>query len=283
VDRIERKSGHEIRRCRECRSLYVSAIPESVADDYAGYYHEGNLEVPEIVHRRLAEIVGGFAGFRQTNRWLDVGCGAGVLLQAAAAAGWEAHGTEVAPEAVERLRARGFTVMAGELEDLTLPADAYDVISVVEVLEHVADAAALMRRVAVLLRPGGVAFITTPHARGISSRLLGVRWSLVGPPEHLQLFSRAGLRALAQRAGLVEHSARTEGVNPYELLSAVRRSGKTIGGSQRVHAAYELNAALHRRRVGVLARRAVNGVLSATGLGDGIKYEALKPYASKRP
>jgi SAM-dependent methyltransferase len=269
------KNGYEVRRCGDCRSLYAATTPDSAAESYADYYHEGNLEVPPIVRRRLAEIVETLESFRATNRWLDVGCGAGALLDAAANAGWHASGTEVAPEAVDRLAARGRTVFEGDLAELPLAQDAYDVVSLVEVIEHVADPLAVMRRVEELLRPGGVAFITTPHGRGISARLLGTRWTFVCPPEHLQLFSRAGLGVLLRRSGLHLARIKTEGVNPFELARAVRR-GEVKSGLKRVTAAYELNATLHRRRGGLLARSLVNAVLSATGLGDGLKSRAIK-------
>jgi SAM-dependent methyltransferase len=267
-----------MRRCRECRSVYASAVPDTAVEDYAGYYHEGNLVVPEIVHRRLGEVVRSFDSYRLSNRWLDVGCGAGALLEAAAGEGWDAEGTEVASAAVARLAARGLTVYEGELDALPLRAGDYDVVSLVEVLEHVADPTALMATAARLLRPGGVAYITTPHARGLSGRALGLRWTLVSPPEHLQLFSRPGLRALALRAGLEERAARTDGVNPYELLSALRRS-EPAAGSERVQHAYALNTTLQRRWAGRLARRIVNEVLNVTRLGDGLKYVAVRPQA----
>ena len=115
---LGRKDDHEIVRCCECRSLYAATAPAYAAGDYVGYYHEGNLEVPPVVHRRLAQIVAGLERFRDTNRWLDVGCGAGALLDAASAAGWDVAGTEVAPAAVQQLASRGRTVFAGDLEDL---------------------------------------------------------------------------------------------------------------------------------------------------------------------
>jgi 2-polyprenyl-3-methyl-5-hydroxy-6-metoxy-1,4-benzoquinol methylase len=59
----------------------------------------------------------------------------------------------------------------------------------VEVLEHAREPRTLIRAARQLLRPGGSFYVTTPHARGLSERLLGMKWSVVSPPEHLQLFS----------------------------------------------------------------------------------------------
>ena len=47
--------------CRVCGTLFTARLPSSSeAKDYGGYYHEGNLEVPPFVHRRLERLVSRF-------------------------------------------------------------------------------------------------------------------------------------------------------------------------------------------------------------------------------
>jgi 2-polyprenyl-3-methyl-5-hydroxy-6-metoxy-1,4-benzoquinol methylase len=175
--------------CRLCGTVFTARLPSSTeSKDYEGYYHEENLKIPAFVHRRLEELVSDFDEDRQLNRWLDVGCGAGTLLEAARGRGWEVIGTEVAERAAQALRPKGFDVRSGELGQLELPEAEFDVVSMLEVIEHVPDVSALLAASRRLLRPGGALYVTTPHGRGISARLLGTKWSVVCPPEHLQLF-----------------------------------------------------------------------------------------------
>lgn len=149
--------GFGIKRCTSCATLFVDRLlSQDQALDYDAHYHSGNLTVPEFVDRRLDEIVAGLEDFRRTSRSIDVGCGAGSLLRAVAQAGWRAEGTEVSAAPLEMLRGDGFDVMLGDLIELELERGAYDVVSLVEVIEHVPDPRALMRRAAELLRPGGV-------------------------------------------------------------------------------------------------------------------------------
>jgi 2-polyprenyl-3-methyl-5-hydroxy-6-metoxy-1,4-benzoquinol methylase len=264
-------SGFPMRRCHGCGTLFTARLPDPAeAEHYEGYYHAGNLEIPAFVERRLGEVVAGFERYRTGGRWLDVGCGAGALMRAAAEHGWTAVGTEVAPRAAEAVREQGFEVHLGELDALRLPDGSFDVVSLVEVVEHVPDPRGLTLRAGRLLRPGGALYLTTPNARGISARALRNRWSAVAPPEHLQLFSLGGLVATLTHAGLRPLDVRTHAVNPHELLAACRRRSHPDAAT-RVETGYRLNEALTGNPLGAVAKNAANAVLSGLRLGDAIK------------
>ena len=258
--------------------MFTTTLPSSPEEamDYGAYYSAANLQIPAFVEKRLEVVAGEFEPYRKLGRWLDVGCGAGGLIRAAARRGWTAVGTEVAESAAEAVRADGFEVHVGELDALPLEDESFDVVSLVEVVEHVDDPMGLLRGAGRLLRPGGAAYVTTPHGRGISARLLRSSWSAVAPPEHLQLFSLSGIRTLTGRAGLEVSAVQTHAVNPYELLNALRRKGPQTGG-QRVETGYALNESLSSSSRGVAVKTAVNGILSATRLGDTIKLTAERP------
>jgi SAM-dependent methyltransferase len=260
-----------------CATWFTARVPEPAESlDYSAYYHAGNLDVPPFVLGRLEERVSSFERARRLNRWIDVGCGAGTLLQAARNRGWEVVGTEVAHGAAEAVRAKGFDVREGELRELDLASGDFDVVSMVEVLEHVPEPRVLLVEACKLLRPGGLLYATTPHGRGISARLLRTRWSVVAPPEHLQLFSLSGLRFALGEAGFAVRELRTHVVNPRELLEAVRPRQEAAAVS-RVDSGYHLNEALSARRSGRALKSAANAALAASRLGDSIRLVAERP------
>ncbi len=287
-----RKGGFELLGCRGCGTLYVAALPGSEeSEDYEGYYDEGNLAVPEFIDRRLDEIVAGFEPYRREGRLLDVGCGAGTFLRAAARAGWEAVGVEVSATAAEHNRAAGFEVFNGFLEEARYPEGHFDVVVASEVLEHVPDPGEMLREILRVLRPGGLLWATTPNGRGLSARALGLGWSAVCPPEHLHLFSRRAARALLEGVGFRPVRVVTEGANPVELMRALRRRGPAppahgargeqappppqgATGDERVQSGYELNAFLSESRPRRLVKDAVNGILRLSRLGDSLKIRA---------
>lgn len=270
-------NGFAIRGCAGCGTLLTEQLPVAEeAKDYGSFYGEArNVPVPEFVLGRLEETVASLERYRSgLNRWLDLGCGTGTLLRAAERGGWDALGTEVAPAAVEAVRAAGLQAVLGETGDLDLPAAGFDVVSMVEVIEHVHDPDALLADAARLVRPGGALYLTTPHGRSLSARVLRISWSAITPPDHLQLFSAGGMRAALRRAGLTPVSIATHGINPYELRTGLRSGRDREGTPSNTETSYRLNESLSTKRSGAVVKRVVNGALSATRLGDTLKVVA---------
>jgi SAM-dependent methyltransferase len=306
------KNGCALGMCRACGTIYALWAGEGTTLDYDGYYAESNLSAPDFIAGRLDEIFAGFAAYRSTNRLLDIGCGAGSLLQAARRAGWDAEGQEVSKPAAEHVRGEGFRVFCGELSEAAYPSDNFDVVTASEVLEHLTDPLRLLEETARILRPGGLFWATTPHGRGLSSRVLGVGWSVNCPPEHLQLFSLAGARGLLRRAGFRRVRLSSRGCNPMELWHVLRNGGggnvahtattdegnavsessaaesAGVAGSQvvsepaggkgfdRVASVYRLNEAMLGNPATRALKSAVNAALGATRLGDSISIRAEK-------
>jgi SAM-dependent methyltransferase len=275
------ENGFLLARCERCRTLYTARLPgPEDAQDYSEYYRAGDLGVPAFVDRRLDALVARMGSHRRTGRWLDVGFGAGALLRAGTRAGWRMTGTEVSRRASEAMSPAGIDVRSGPIGEIELERDSFDVVTALEVVEHLPDPAALFAEARRALRPGGVLYLTTPHGSGLTWRLLGTRWSVVSPPEHLQLFSIAGLRALCSAAGLQQRRVEAHGVNPFELAGALpgRRAAR-VTARERVAASYRVNEALTRGPARAFAKDVVNRALSAGRLGDSLKFEAQRPHA----
>lgn len=275
------KEGFQLVSCRLCKTLYTSHLPNTEdAETYEDYYHEENLTVPAFINQRLDEIVADFAPYRQTGALLDVGSGAGTLLEAARRAGWQSFGVDVVERAVEHARDMGFEVFCGTLQEARYPDNYFDVATASELLEHLSDPQEVLQEIARVLRPGGLLWLTTPNGRGVSAQLLGLKWSMVHPPEHLQLFSRDGSNRMLAAAGFRQVRVATEGLNPYELLQGLRKrqmgSPTTNPGKARVASGYQLNEAMMASPSRRLLKSALNSLLNLSRLGDSLKIWAEK-------
>ena len=106
---------------------------------------------------------------------LDVGCGAGLLAEPLARLGAEVTGLDASPELIavaqEHARAGGLEIdyRAGDVKELK---DQFDLITCMEVIEHVAEPAAFVAALARRLAPGGLLILSTPNATGWSKLLM---------------------------------------------------------------------------------------------------------------
>jgi SAM-dependent methyltransferase len=276
------KNEFDVVSCLGCDSVYTPYSPwYSSAHFYTGFYlNQEELSPPAFINTRLEEITAEFSSYRNTNRLLDVGCGAGNLLQAARKNGWNAQGLDVSAGAVKHVRGLGFEVYEGELQEAAFPSAHFDVVTAAELLEHLIDPQPLLQEVARILRPGGLFWTTTPHARGLSGRVLGLQWRCIWPPEHLQLFSIRGVKKLLHDAGFRQLRINTTGGNPIEIFHAMggaKTAPKTVDQHfDRVTTSYQLNESLMKSRSRRVLKNTVNSFLNLSRLGDSLKVFAVR-------
>jgi SAM-dependent methyltransferase len=269
------KNHHLLSLCVACGTVVARGQdPAARTPAQHATYHEGaSFELPDVAAASLDEVVRSANGYRQSGRWL-VGFGEGALLRVAERRGWQCYGVEVSPHALDFGRARGWTVAEPLVADRTFADGAFDVLSMIEVIEHLEAPAQALRRAIAWLRPGGLLFLTTPNARSLNRLLLGSDWSILRPPEHLTIWSPRGPRTLLLRLGLTRIRLRTHGLNPAQVLAARTSLGEAV---HRQHAAENLNHALSQTPVRRAAKRIANRLLSLAGVGDSLKVWCEKP------
>ena len=105
------------------------------------------------------------------KRMLDVGCGDGAttdFVQSRRSVTWAA-GVEMSADAAERAKGRFSEIWCGDVEKLDLhlkiPASSLDLILCLDVLEHLVDPWTVVKRLSVLIAPGGRLIISVPNIR----------------------------------------------------------------------------------------------------------------------
>ena len=160
--------------------------------------NERSMDAQEIM--QLVACVG------EPARVLDFGMGWGHWACMARALGCETWGLELSRRRIEHAQTLGLRV----LEPDALDTQRFDVINVEQVIEHLADPLAVLRRLSRALCPGGLLKVCVPNGRTIRRRLRRLewdaprdtRWSLhaVTPLEHINCFDHRALAALGRRA-----------------------------------------------------------------------------------
>lgn len=212
------RDGFHIVACRDCGLRYVGEDPAGIdfSSLYGESYYTGGQEgafadyVGQAPARRAAarRRLWGLRRMKPSGRLLDVGCAAGFFL-AEAQAHYEVRGVELSEFSSRFAREQfGLDVRTGTLADAAFDAGSFDLVTLWDVIEHVADPAAVLAEVARVLAPGGRAVLTTGDIGCVYAQARGAQWHLMTPPWHLYFFSRATLAGLAVRAGLrVAHIA----------------------------------------------------------------------------
>ena len=145
-------------------------------------------------------------------RELDVGCGGGILSEALAERGASVLGIDLAESALQAAEAhRAGQAVEYRLEssrETAARGEVFDVVTCMEMLEHVADPAAVLRDIHALLKPGGWAFFSTIN-RTLKARLGAVyaaeyllRLVPQGTHQYDWFIKPAELSRMAERAGL---------------------------------------------------------------------------------
>ena len=172
--RVAREGPLGIARCGVCSLLYVTpryAEPqahyhgarEDVIKKYgpvlrgqAAHNRDPNYEQELNVLRRL----------KPTGRLLDVGTHCGFFLRKARGMGWQLVGVEPSPIGAELAREfYGLDVRNALLQDAGLPDGYADIVTMVDVFEHVADPRDLLAEVRRVLADDGLLFIKVPNGR----------------------------------------------------------------------------------------------------------------------
>ena len=156
--------------------------------------------VVERITARLG-VVPGRAG-AAPPRWLDVGFGNGSLVFTAAEWGYRPLGLDLRASSVAALQALGFEARCCGIMEIE-EASAFQVVSLADVLEHLAFPRPALERAFTLLAPRGLLFISTPNTDSAVWRALDAQQSnpYWGELEHYHCFSRTRLYALLEECG----------------------------------------------------------------------------------
>lgn len=230
-------------RCAKCGIVRRHPMPSSdeLEQLYTAHYRVENI-IQGVSNQASGERVSnGYAQFilqhinlRKDCKVLDYGAGAGHLVHAFQTAGLDAVGVEPSQNARQFSKDHLQTELLGNLE--AYDGHNFDLITMIEVIEHLTEPIPVLDALRKKLRPGGELFITTPNLNGIRSRLEGGHWREATKKFHLILFTRASLAKMLKDAGF-KHVTHIR-------YSPIQRSSPVLKAAARFQQALDLAGTL---------------------------------------
>ncbi|MBS7699535.1 MULTISPECIES: class I SAM-dependent methyltransferase [unclassified Chelatococcus] len=212
-------------RCTRCGFTFANPLPDDAT--LAAFYNSSfynnyrRFEAERIARepyfslsysdlRRLASWIDA----EKSARILDFGCGPGSLLALLRDHyGYEnCEGLELNRQSAE-IAARSYGVRV--TTDSTTLRGAFDLVMLVEVIEHIPDPTRFLLQIRDLVRTGGRLFLTTDSVRNTPSRFFPSHSGHFTAPSHVSLFTEAAMARCLERAGFVIERMETE---PSETL-----------------------------------------------------------------
>jgi 2-polyprenyl-3-methyl-5-hydroxy-6-metoxy-1,4-benzoquinol methylase len=212
-----------IGRCGKCSLIYLNPMPffepsaefseMSLDFQYTRFQHNITPVVLEHDRRQVAAQLAMcsqiYGGTSEPGKFLDIGCGSGSSVRAAADLGWDSTGVDIDPALVELGRRQlNVDLRCSPLLGSGLESGQFQFIRLRDVIEHLPNPYEVLLEVKRLLAPGGIALIATPNEGALSAQvrlLVGGRRdrvAAVAPPHHVHGFTPKTLAMTVKRAGL---------------------------------------------------------------------------------
>jgi SAM-dependent methyltransferase len=199
--------------CKNCSFVFANPIPHpSVVDLYRGMddneYHDSSSARRYQMRRLLDEVA---SVYPQAKTLLDVGAGTGLLVSEAEKRGLRADGVEPSRWGVDTAaKVNRVKLLCGTLQENASHLGKYDIVMLVDVVEHTTDPLGMIQEAVSCLSPGGVVVIVTPDIGSLTARTMK-RWWWHHRIAHVCFFNQKSMRRVLQQLGVQLVSERFAG------------------------------------------------------------------------
>lgn len=206
-----------ILKCKKCGLARTYPIPYSGNIKYEDPWRAAKcIENETIVNKdvfklKASNILKYIERYKRAGRVLDIGCGAGVLLDLARKEGWDTYGVEVSKVHCQYATNIGIKMTNSTIADAGFPDGYFDIVSMIQVLEHVMDPVKDCIEAKRILKDDGILVIDTPNIGTLIAKYQRELYLPLEPDCHVWQFTPTTLKEVLARAGfkslrVVKHS-----------------------------------------------------------------------------
>lgn len=214
---FEKSSFHYV-KCANCSLVFAS--PRLTIDEINRIYKigfKGKLDKKknESDQSKYYKTIKSFNKYRSNNRILDIGCFYGTFLNAASDFDWEIYGTEISKDIIPHAKKNtNGDIRLGELEDINFEENYFDVIVMMDVIEHLPDPLKTLKEINRILRPGGLLYFDTPNFDSLERKIIGKDLHTIFP-WHFYFFNSRTILNLLNKSNFKTQSCYTSGIGTF--------------------------------------------------------------------
>lgn len=210
--------GYQYAECESCGHLFMNPpLAASAVEELYQGGGDGSIQGmiylgEETFQKRVEQIATPKVNFcnsviQPRGLWIDIGCGTGELLTAAKAQGWRVQGYESDAAEIEFARNHSLDVIEGYVTpDNASNLREADVVSFINVLEHINDPISVLSAVASVLHSGAYVVIEVPRHPSLASFVNLTFPEFVCrhimPPDHIHIFSDQSTELMLSKANI---------------------------------------------------------------------------------
>lgn len=203
-------STYKFYKCQNCQIIFIHPFPTSKKLDqyYKNFQYNLGFESENIIRsdaNRSLNNIENMIERRKEIRILDIGCGAGFLLDEARKRNWIVRGIDSSKKATQyALRALKIPVINESFMKCKIDNQKYDVITLIQVIEHLPNPVRFFNKVYKLLNKNGILCIATPNINSFLSKIMKKDFNYLIPPEHLFYYSDKSLINLLSKKYVIK-------------------------------------------------------------------------------
>lgn len=198
-------------RCKKCGLLYLNPRPslKSISKFYAQDFHRPESSflhkfIAPFLRRAHKKNVSSLMRHINSGRLLDIGCGNGYFMLDMMRRGYDVYGVDYSKDA--KKYADGILkdrIYCGDIESCNFKDDYFDMIVMLQSLEHIHNLSGLFAQVRRTLKRDGILFIVVPNSDFFEARLFGPFWYNLEVPRHLYFFTKITFNKLLENNGFI--------------------------------------------------------------------------------
>ncbi len=188
----------DIYRCRNCNFLFCPTVG-CVLDQYekmTDTTYEDTRSQRALQAKQILKVI---RAYKSKGKLLDIGAGSGILVEQALSLSYSAAGIEPSIALSHTAQLLNLPVLTGTLPKPEFN-DRFDVVTLIDVIEHVDAPLALLRDAAACMNNDAICVIVTPDVNSLAARLMGKKWWHYRLA-HIGYFNHKTLRRLLSSAG----------------------------------------------------------------------------------